>query len=446
MSNKSTPWKIIVGSTIGNMLEWYDFLIYGYLAVIISKQFFPADNPVTSMLLTTATFGVGFIFRPLSGILIGIYADRVGRKAALSLVIVLMFVSTAMIAFSPTYSQIGILAPVIVVISRILQGISVGGEFGSATALLIEHAPPGRRGFYGSWQMFAQAVGSFVSTMMGAFLTSTFSAEELSSWAWRIPFLFGLVIGPIGFYIRRNISETDAFQHAKKSAKVPFKNILSKHPSALFVSFALGVATNAIVYVLIVYVPIYSVQTLKLPLNAPFFVLTVAILARMVMTPLFGHLSDKIGRKVVMGAALLLFVLSVYPAFIWLVSAPSLFSLMAIEVWFALLTAATLGPFAATMAELWPTGIRTTGMSFAYNFTASLMGGFTPFALTWLVAKTGNALMPAHYLVGFLAVGAVSLLFYKEWNTKGALTDQDGGSPAYDSQVCRAEAVSVSSH
>jgi MHS family proline/betaine transporter-like MFS transporter len=422
---KDAPWKTVVASTIGNALEWYDFLIYGYLSVVIAKQFFPTDDPVTSMLLTTATFGVGFIIRPIAGIVIGMYADRVGRKAALSFVIFLMLISTAMLAFSPTYKQVGILAPIIVVCSRILQGISVGGEFGSATALLIEYAPPGRRGFYGSWQMFAQSIGVFMSTLMGAVLTSVFTAEALSSWAWRLPFLFGLVIGPIGFYIRRNIQEPDVFVRANKAKTVSIKEMFSRYPAELFVSFALGAVTNIMVYVLIAYLPIYAVQSLNLPLNAPFTVLTVTLAVRMVLVPLFGHLSDKIGRKIIMGTALTLFALSIYPAFMWLTNHPSMSGLMAIELVFALLMAATLGPVSATLAELFPTSIRSTGLSLTYNLTASLLGGFTPFMLTWLVARTGDKLMPAHYLVGFLVLGAVSLLFYKERDTQAALTDDD---------------------
>jgi MFS family permease len=246
---KQVPWKAVVASTVGNALEWYDFLVYGYLSVIIAKQFFPADNPVTSMLLTTATFGVGFIVRPIAGIAIGIYADRAGRKAALSFVILLMLVSTAMLAFSPTYSQVGILAPIIVVCSRILQGISVGGEFGTATALLIEYAPPGRRGFYGSWQMFSQSIGVFLATLMGALLTSVFTTEALSSWAWRIPFLLGLIIGPIGFYIRRNLQEPEIFLKETQHKKVSIGEIFRRYPAELFVSFALSAVTNIMVYV-----------------------------------------------------------------------------------------------------------------------------------------------------------------------------------------------------
>jgi MHS family proline/betaine transporter-like MFS transporter len=412
--NKETPWKAVVASTIGNALEWYDFLIYGYLSVIIAKQFFPARDPVISMLLTTATFGIGFVVRPIAGVAIGIYADRVGRKAALSFVILLMFVSTAMLAFAPTYNQVGILAPIIVVGSRILQGISVGGEFGSATALLIEYAPPHRRGFYGSWQMFAQSIGVFLATLMGALLTSVFTAEALASWAWRIPFMVGLLIGPIGFYIRRNIREPDVFLKEAQGKKVSIAEIFRRYPAELFVSFALSVVTNIMVYVLIAYLPIYASQTLKTSLNAPFMVLTAALLVRMTLVPYFGDLSDKIGRKRIMAVALMLFALVIYPAFIWLTKHPSTSSLMIIELVFAVLMAATIGPVSTTLAELFPTHLRSTGLSLTYNFAASVFGGFTPFLLTWLVAKTGDKLMPAHYLVGFLILGVISLRFYKE--------------------------------
>ncbi|MGF6999674.1 MFS transporter [Paraburkholderia sp. GAS32] len=413
-NRKRSPWKTVIGSTIGNALEWYDFLIFGYLSVLIAKQFFPSDNPLTSILLTTATFGVGFIFRPLAGIWIGMYADRRGRKAALSFIILLMFISTAMLAFAPTYQQAGIWAPVIVVISRILQGISAGGEFGSATALLVELAPKDRKGFYGSWQMFAQAIGSFLATLAAAMLTSWFTTESLSHWAWRLPFIVGLVIGPVGYWIRRNIDESEEFEEAQKQPSVPFRELLTNYPTAMLISFALGGATNVMVYVLVGYLPIYAVHTLRLPINTPFIVLAATMPVRMLFVPFFGHLSDKVGRRRVMGYALVLFIALVYPAFMWLTHAPGLASLLAMELVFAIIMAAVLGPFAATAADLFPTGVRSTGMSLTYNLTAALLGGFSPFILTWLVDKTGDIMMPAHYMVIFLSLGALSLLCYRQ--------------------------------
>ena len=437
-TRKDVPWKAVLASTIGNALEWYDFLVYGYLAVIISKQFFPADDPVVSMLLTMATFGVGFVVRPIAGIAFGVYADRVGRKAALSTVILLMLVSTAMLAFSPTYKQVGILAPIIVVCSRVLQGISVGGEFGSATALLIEYAPPHRRGFYGSWQMFAQSIGVLMATLMGALLTSVFTEEVLSSWAWRIPFVFGLIIGPVGFYIRRSIEEPDEFLK-KPDEQMSLFEIFRRYPTELFVSFALGTVSNVMVYVLIAYLPIYAVQSLKTSANAPFVILTLTLLVRMALVPYFGHLSDKIGRKRIMGTALVIFALAIYPAFIWLSIDPTTHVLLVMELVFALLMAAILGPLSTTLAELFPTHIRSTGLSITYNLSASLLGGFTPFLLTWLVAVSHNKLMPAHYLVGFLVLGAVSLLLYKEADSRTTPSKRDDREVADEAAVRMAD-------
>ena len=201
----------IAATVIGNALEWYDFIVFGFFTVIISRLFFPADSQYASLLLTTATFGVGFFMRPVGGVLLGIYADRRGRKAALLLVIALMTVAIAMIGFAPTYAAIGVAAPLLIVLARLLQGFSAGGEFASATSFLVESAPAHRRGFYGSWQMVGQGLSVLIASLLGAFLTRTLAPETLESWGWRVPFLFGLIIGPVGLYIRRHLAETEAF-------------------------------------------------------------------------------------------------------------------------------------------------------------------------------------------------------------------------------------------
>jgi MFS family permease len=249
---------------------------------------------------------------------------------------------------------------------------------------------------------------------MGALLTSVFSEQALSSWAWRLPFFFGLCIGPVGFYIRRNMQEPAEFVSSKPDRKIPLSEIFNRYPAELFVSFSLGAVSNIMVYVLSAYIPIYAVQSLHMPLNAPFVVLTITLTVRMMLVPYFGLLSDKIGRKKIMGTGLLLFTLAIYPAFIWLTARPTFLTLLCIELGFALLMAAIFGPLSTAIAEIFPAQIRSTALSLTYNLAASLLGGFTPFMLTWLVSVTGDKLMPAHYLMVFLLLGMASMPFYKE--------------------------------
>src|SRR6516162_4889597 len=210
----------VAAAVIGNALEWYDFVIFGFLTVVISRLFFPADSQYASLLLTWATFGVAILLRPVGGVLLGIYADRKGRKAALSMIIALMTVAIAMIAFAPTYAAIGIAAPIVMVLARLLQGFATGGEFASATSFLIESAPSNRRGFYGSWQMVGQGLSVLIGALLGALITRTLATEALHSWGWRIPFLLGLIIGPVGLFIRRHLQETDAFLETRGATSV----------------------------------------------------------------------------------------------------------------------------------------------------------------------------------------------------------------------------------
>jgi MHS family proline/betaine transporter-like MFS transporter len=407
--------RAIVAATIGNAFEWYDFIVFGFLSVIIARQFFPSSNPTVSMLLTTATFGSAFLMRPIGGILLGIYADRAGRKAALSLVILLMTVSSAMMALTPSYATLGIAAPIIVVLARLLQGLSAGGEFGSATAMLIEYAPAHRRGFYGSWQNFGQFVAAVTAALMGALVTRGLSASSLNAWGWRVPFLFGMLIGPVGFYIRTRLHEPPAGDDDEArttlagQAASTLATVWRDHQAALWIAFGLVVSSSVAQYVLNVYLPVYAVRQLKLPVSAPFIVLMLTGTLRMILIPLFGLLSDRIGRKPVMGASMALYVLCIYPLFVWLVAAPSLSRLLGTEVVFAVLMAAALGPASTALAELFPAQVRATGLSISYNVATTLFGGFSPFLVTWLISATGDKLMPAYFVTAAMIVGLVAL-------------------------------------
>jgi MHS family proline/betaine transporter-like MFS transporter len=418
--SKGGNWRGAIASTIGNVLEWYDFVLFGFLSVILAKQFFPATSPYAALLLTTATFGAGFVVRPLGGVLLGMYADRVGRKRGLTLVIAMMTVAAAIIAFTPSYTQIGIAAPILVLLARLLQGISAGGEFGTATAMLIEYAPKGRRSFYGSWQIFAQAFGALLAVSMAAALTNFFTPENVESWAWRLPFLFGLLIGPVGFYIRRSLPETESFQKRDKRRNAPFKDVFVHYPKELFISTALGGALNVMSYVIIVYLPIFAVQSLGMPANLPFNVLLVSVLLRIATVPFFGLLGDRIGQRKVMGWALVIFLVVLYPSYFWIIQSPSMLSIMTVELVFALLISASSSPVPTATAELFPTEVRSTGLAISYNVAASVFGGFSPFILTWLVHTTGNKMMPAHYCAVFFVIGLIGVWMLKRENGETA--------------------------
>src|SRR5882672_12277931 len=244
--------KQIAAAVIGNALEWYDFVVYGFLTVIIARLFFPAQSEYASLLLTMATFGVGFFMRPVGGIVLGMYADRKGRKAALQLIIALMTLSMAMIAFAPPYAAIGVAAPLLILLARLLQGFATGGEFASATSFLVESAPAHRRGFYGSLQMVGQSLAALSGAVAGALITRGLAPEQIDAWGWRLPFLFGLIIGPVGLYIRRYLEETEAFMESRaRAVQNPLRTVIAQNWRGLAVTFGLVICGTISYYVVL---------------------------------------------------------------------------------------------------------------------------------------------------------------------------------------------------
>ncbi|WP_308112630.1 MULTISPECIES: MFS transporter [Paraburkholderia] len=297
VSPAATRRHAIFATVIGSGLEWFDFSGYAFFAAIIGKLFFPAGNETTSLLLALATFGVGFVMRPLGGILFGIYADRAGGKRALSLAMLLMALGSAIIAFAPTYQSIGILAPCLIVLARLLQGISAGGEMGGATAFLTEHAPKDRRATYSSWIQTSVGFAVVIGSLVGTLIVSALPADAVLRWGWRIPFFVGMLIAPVGYYIRLKIDETPEFATQKKHAETPLREVIRVYPRQVVSSLMMVVLWTVCTYVILFYMPTYATRYLGLSQKQGFVSGVVSGVVLMVMAPIVGAFSDRVGKR-----------------------------------------------------------------------------------------------------------------------------------------------------
>jgi MFS transporter, MHS family, proline/betaine transporter len=398
--------RIITAASIGNALEWFDLLIYGYFAVTISRLFFPTSDQTVSLLLALGTFGASYLVRPLGAIVLGAYADRTGRKASLMASIVLMMIGTLIMVVIPTYASIGVLAPIAVLVARLMQGFSVGGEFGSSTSFLVEHGPD-RKGFFASFQWAGQGFAAVLASLFGVGLTTALTADQLNAWGWRIPYIFGLLIGPVGFYIRRHVDETPEFL-AAEAPSTPVRDVLGGQWGRVLLAIGIAVVSNSSNY-LILYMPTYAVKQLSLPQSSGFIATLLGGLILTVGSPLIGHSSDSVGRTGIMQLAAGLFVISAYPAFLLLTGYASLPVLIGTVCWLSLLKTMYSGVMPSLMAEIFPTRTRGTGMALSYNISVPIFGGFAPFISTWLIALTGNNLAPSFYLIltALVSLGAL---------------------------------------
>jgi MFS transporter, MHS family, proline/betaine transporter len=398
--------KLIVATSVGNALEWYDITIYGYFAVYISKAFFPNNDQTTSLLLTFGTFGLAYLARPIGGIVLGAYADRYGRKSSLLISIVLMTFGTLAVAVMPTYATIGILAPIAVLAARLVQGFSAGGEFGSSTAFLVEHRPD-RRGFIASWQFASQGLSNLLASTFGVVLTGWMAPADLDSWGWRIPFLFGVLIGPIGIYIRNHLEDATAPPASAESS--PVKEIFLKQKSRVLMGIGALAISTAVNY-LIIYMPTYVVKNFNLPPVTGFTATFVGGIMVTLLTPFAGMVSDRIGRTRHMIAANILLLLSVFPMFLLITKDPVPAVIIFVVFVLSTLKALYYGPLAALMAELLPPATRATGLGLGYNIGVTLFGGMGPATMTWLggFALIGD-LAPGYYLtaVAILSLGTL---------------------------------------
>lgn len=403
---QSQRWRAVVAASIGNALEWFDFAVYGFFAVTMARVFFPAANETVSLLVALATFGVPFVLRPLGAIVIGVFADRHGRKAAFMLTITLMMLGTAIIAVAPPFSAIGLLAPILVVAARMVQGFSAGGEFGSATAFLAEQNPQ-RRGFFASWQFASQGLTTILATAFGATLAGTLTTEQMDSWGWRIPFIFGLLIGPVAYYIRRHVEETIEFRSTPTS-KTPLREAISESKEKLLISFGAVVLVTVATYT-VLFMPTYAIRQLGLPPYSGFVAGLLTGTIQLLLIPIVGTLSDRVGRLPIAFVSATAILLSIYPMFAWLTAAPSIQTLLIVQAIIGLLTAGYMGGLPALMSELFPTRVRTTGLSISYSFGVAIFGGFAPFINAWLIEATGSKLAPSYYLMLAAAISLAAL-------------------------------------
>ena len=397
-STPRLPAKGVIAVVIGNWLEFYDFLVYTFFAVMIADAFFPAESQIGRLLGALATFGVGFVTRPVGAAIIGPYADRVGRRAALTLTLVLMSIGSVLVGLTPPYSQIGIAAPILLVIARLIQGFSCGGEVGPATTYLLEAAPMEKRAGLTAWQAYSQQLATLMGSGLGLILAATLSREQLYAWGWRIPFLLGVVIAPVGLYIRRQLPETIAESQTHRSTRAVLSELLQRHSRGVVFGIFIICGGTITTYVL-TYMTTYAITTLHLSAamgNALNLTGSVAQIAGFAV----GVWLDRFGRKRMLVASRVVFLLLIYPAYVILTSAQATAgTILVTNLVLSFVFATTIGAVYAFLAEAFPQSVRSSGLAILYATGVAIFGGTTQFVVAWLIDVTGDPMVPAYYQI-----------------------------------------------
>jgi metabolite-proton symporter len=396
----------VVRVVSGNFLEMFDFMVYGFYAATIAKVVFPSGNDFVSLMLSLTTFGIGFLMRPLGAVVLGAYIDRHGRRPGLIVSLGIMSAGVALIAFTPTYASIGMAAPILVVVGRLLQGFSTGAESGAVSVYLSEIAAAGRRGFYVSWQSASQQVAVVFAAVIGVTLRGLLTEEQMVAWGWRIPFLIGCLIVPVLFWIRRSLQESEEFVERVTRRRATLCEIyrsLLQNRVIVMKAVLLVTLTSVFFYMITAYTPTYASQVLGLS-DRDSFILTASVgIANFVWVPVMGALSDRVGRLPLLMVFSSLVGITAYPVMAWLVSNPSFGRALATLMWMSFLYGGYQGVMVVTIIEIMPADVRATGFSLAYSLAQAIFGGFTPAICTYLIHATGNRGMPGLWL----AVAAV---------------------------------------
>ncbi len=404
--------EAVLACVLGNALEFYDFTTYAFFAVAVGGAFFPAHDPVVSLLISVATFGVGFVTRPLGGLVIGAFADHAGRKPAMMLTITLMAAGMLILALTPPFSVIGYAAPVIVVAARLLQGFALGGEVGPATAYLVETAPDDRRGRIASWQIASQGAAMLVAGVLGFALSHSLSGEAMAQWGWRVAFLLGLAIVPAGLYIRNRLPESAHGRAGKRdSGRQVLRRLLLGHPRPLALGLV-AIMTSTISTYVGIYMTTYAETALHLKTPTAITAPLIGGGTTLVFALLGGWLADRYGRKVVMLLPRVLLILAIYPAFLFLNGHPSLATLLLTTGLMSVLGSLSSAAVIVAIPESLPESVRASGLSTAYAFAITVFGGTTQCVLAWLIGVSHDPLAPAWYMIvsGILGVIAMALM------------------------------------
>jgi MHS family citrate/tricarballylate:H+ symporter-like MFS transporter len=418
--DRSAPVSSKVGAvlrvTSGNFLEQFDFFLFGFYASDIAKTFFPNTNEFASLMSTFAAFGAGFLMRPLGAIILGAYIDEVGRRKGLIVTLALMASGTILIAFVPGYATIGLLAPFLVLVGRLLQGFSAGAELGGVSVYLAEIATPGKKGFYVSWQSASQQVSIIVAAALGFAVREYLTPVQIDNWGWRIPFFVGCLVVPVIFFLRRTLQETEAFQKRTHRPKTPeiLRSMVSNWQVVVAGTLMVAMTTTAF-YLITVYTPTFGRTVLKLTSRDALIVTFCVGVSNFCWLPIGGTIADRIGRKPLLVASTALTILLAYPMMHWLASAPSFSRMLEVELVLSALYGLYNGAMVVALTEVMPVEVRVVGFSLAYSLATAIFGGFTPAISTWMIHVLDDKAAPGYWLTFAAAcgLGATLYLFHK---------------------------------
>jgi MHS family proline/betaine transporter-like MFS transporter len=412
----ATAKKAVTAGAIGNFVEWYDYSVYGFFATVIASQFFPSEDRVASLLATFAVFAVAFFMRPVGAFVFGHYGDTIGRRNTLAAAVIMMGIATLMIGVLPSYAQIGVLAPILLVVARLLQGFSAGGEWSGSAAFMVEYAPENKRGLYGSWQQVSIVAGLLVGSAMGGLLGTVLSEDALNAWGWRIPFILGMVVALVGLYLRLRVEDTPAFRIIEEKEEIteaPVKEPFTAHWRESLTAIGFTVAWTVAYYILLTYMPTYVSETLGIPLTQALLSNAIGLVVLMALIPFTAALSDRIGRKPLLIAFSALIALLTYPLFL-LASTQVLAFIVLAQVLFGVIISLFSGPGPAALVEMFPTNVRYSALGVSYNIAVAAFGGTAPFIATYLISRTGSNFSPGFYLIAAAVVTLIVVSTMKE--------------------------------